>query len=147
MRHPRTLAALALALTAPLLLAPAADGGTRMPISFDDTRIVSDENLPGDATTSLAGCATAVSVDQRVHAAFPKPHGVFIGIRDFQCGGGDGFVVRLTARFGEGGSSGSWSIVTSYGDLAGMSGSGKLVGEPFGDDGIIDHYTGWVTLH
>jgi hypothetical protein len=69
-----------------------------------------------------------------------------------QCADGvSGFVVRLTANFSDG-SYGSWSIVDSYGALAGMSGAGKITGTGFGgdtpdpaDDGIDDHYTGWVT--
>jgi hypothetical protein len=72
--------------------------------------------------------------------------GIFTALRDFQCGGGTGFVVRLRASFANEGSSGTWSIVDAYGDLAGLSGSGKLVGEPV-EGGIIDHYNGWVTVH
>ena len=78
---------------------------------------------------------------------------MFIGVRDFQCGGGTGFVVRLTANFSDG-SYGSWSIVDAYGALDGMRGSGKIVGTAFGggtedpsDDGIDDHYTGSVVMH
>ena len=143
----RTLpAVLTAAFLTPLLVAAPADAGQRSPVTFDDTRVFAEDNPPGDATTSLAECATAVTVDRRAKGLELRPRGVFIGIRDFQCGGGTGFVVRLTATFGEGGSFGRWSIVDSYGDLSGLSGSGTLVGEPI-DGGIIDHYSGWVTMH
>lgn len=146
----RLPAALTAALLAPLLCAPLvaapAHAGTRSTITIDDTRVFAPDNPPGEATTSLAGCAHATSVDVRAKGIGNPVKGVFIGIRDFQCGDGSGFVVRLQATFGAGGSSGTWSVTTSYGDLAGMSGSGRLVGEPV-DGGIIDHYTGAITLH
>ena len=138
------------ALAAPLLAMPSAGAATRSPIEFTDHRVGLDSS---SVTTSLDECPTAVAVDLMSHVEFTRPHGVFIGVRDIQCGSGTGFVVRLTATFGEGGSSGSWSIVDAYGDLAGMRGAGKIVGTPFGgatpddptDDGIDDHYTGWIT--
>ena len=97
-------------------------------------------------------CPTAVAIDLRGKFAETRPeHAVFIGVRDFQCGDGSGFVVRLTAHIGVGpGSFGAWSIVDSYGGLAGMQGSGKVAGTFFdsdGDDeldGIDDHYSGMV---
>ena len=101
---------------------------------------------PGSATTSLPGCATATTVDQRGQLVGTPIKGIFTALRDFQCGGGTGFVGRLRASFANEGSSGTWSIVEGYGDLAGLSGSGKLVGEPV-EGGIIDHYNGWVTVH
>ena len=138
------------ALAAPFLTVPSADAATRSLIEFTDHRVGLDSSA---VTTSLDECPTAVAVDLMSHVEFTRTHGVFIGVRDIQCGSGTGFVVRLTANFGEGGSFGSWSIVDAYGDLAGMRGSGKIVGTPFGgetpedptDDGIDDHYTGWVT--
>src|SRR5690349_17945763 len=113
-----TAALLGPLLCAPLLAAPAL-AGTRGTITIDDTRIFAEGNPPGDATTSLPGCAHATSVDQRAKGLGTPVKGLFIGIRDFQCGNGSGFVVRLQASFGAGGSSGTWSITTSYGDLAG----------------------------
>ena len=133
-------------LCAPLLAAAPAQAGTRGTITIDDTRLFAPDNPPGEAVTSLPGCAHATSVDLRAKGLGTPVKGVFIGIRDFRCDGGSGFVVRLQASFGAGGSSGTWSITTSYGDLAGLSGSGRLVGEPV-DGGIIDHYTGAITRH
>ena len=140
------------ALAAPFLSLPAAQAATRSPIDFTDHRVGFGDAVTSEVTTNLAECPTAVAVDLMAHAEFTRTHGVFIGVRDIQCGSGTGFVVRLTATFGGGGSFGSWSIVDSYGALAGMRGAGKIVGTGFGgetedpaDDGIDDHYTGWVT--
>ncbi len=137
-------AALSVALFATALLAPAAQAGTRTAIEFTDVRTFEGDS---SVTTSLAECPTATAVDLRARAVFGPRHGVFVGIRDFQCGDGSGFVVRVTARFNDEGSTGSWSIVRSYGGLAGLRGAGKLVGTPTDAPGISDHYTGWVTWH
>ena len=133
-------------------VASPASAATRDTIDFTDHR----DGFAGSSvvTTDLEQCQTAVAVDLMARFVETRPeHGVFIGVRDFQCGDGSGFVVRLTANVGVGpGSLGSWSIVDSYGALEGMRGSGKLAGTLFdtdGDgepDGIDDHYTGMVTL-
>jgi hypothetical protein len=137
------------ALMAPLVALPPAGAATRAPIDFTDHRVGLDTSA---VTTNLPECPTAVAVDLRAHVQLTPAHGVFVAVRDIQCGSGTGFVIRLTATFAEDGSSGSWSIVDSYGALAGMRGAGKITGTPFGgetedpaDDGIDDHYTGWVT--
>ena len=56
---------------------------------------------------------------------------------------GAGFVLRLRASFGEGGSTGSWTVASGSGDLDGLKGSGSLVGIPT-EVGIDDVYTGTV---
>ena len=57
-----------------------------------------------------------------------------------------GFLVRLNAQFSySGGSVGTWTVVDSWGALAGMSGGGKLVGIPI-IGGIADNYFGTVTI-
>jgi hypothetical protein len=137
-------AALSGALFATALLAPAAQAGTRMTIEFTDVRTFEGDS---SVTTSLDECPTATTEDHRTHTVFGPRHGVFVGIRDFQCGDGSGFVVRVTARFNDEGSTGSWSIVSAYGSLAGLRGAGSLVGTSTDAPGIIDHYTGWVTWH
>ncbi len=147
MRPISFLGALAAGLSAPLVMVSTAEGATRATIDFTDHRVGDFSSV----TTSLAECPSAVAVDLKGHVAFTQTHGVFLGVRDIQCDGGTGFVVRLTANFDDG-SFGSWSIIDSYGDLAGIHGSGKIVGTRFGDetedpsdDGIDDHYTGWIT--
>jgi hypothetical protein len=62
---------------------------------------------------------------------------------DMTCASGDaGFTIRLTARFGGGGSTGTWTLADAWGDLAGLKGSGSLVGIPTSDTSIDDIYTG-----
>ena len=149
MRRISLLSTMAVALVASSLMVPAtAEAATRGTIDFTDHRVGLDSS---SVTTNLPECPTAVAVDVMAHVEFTRTHGVFIGIRDFQCGGDTGFVVRLTATFADG-SFGSWSIVDAYGALEGLHGSGKLVGTAFGgdtadpsDDGIDDHYTGRIT--
>jgi hypothetical protein len=103
---------------------------------------------PNAFTASIPGCTAGLTYTGG-NAAFPPPHGVFIGYKLFDCGGDTGFLVRLNALFsytGEG-SVGSWTIVDSWGDLAGMAGSGKLTGEPIeGENGILDTYVGTITI-
>lgn len=147
MRRISLLPMLAAALVAVTLTVPAAGAATRGTVDFTDHRVGLESS---SVTTNLTECPTAVAVDLMSHVEFTRTHGVFIGVRDFQCGEGTGFVVRLTANFGDG-SFGSWSIVDAYGTLEGLRGSGKLVGTSFGgdtedpsDDGIDDHYTGRI---
>jgi hypothetical protein len=103
---------------------------------------------PSQFTASIEGC-TQGDTYSAGKAVFPPPNGVFVGYKLFDCNGGGetGFLVRLNARFSySGGSVGSWTIVHAWGDLAGMTGSGKLVGIPIeGENGIADNYFGTVT--
>lgn len=148
MRRFSMLSAASVAIATTCLFVPSADAGTRGTIDFTDHRLGFDQS---SVTTDLAECPTAVAVDLRSHTEFTRTHGVFVGVRDFQCGDGTGFVVRLTANFSDL-SVGTWSIVDSYGELEGLRGSGTVVGTAFGfetedpsDDGIDDHYTGSIT--
>ena len=146
--HVMSLPVLIVALAS--LAAPTVEAGSRGSIEFTDTRTIGD--TVGSATTSLAGCEEATTVDLRTHIAIM--HGapsavdrVFVGIRDFQCDDDSGFVVRLTAKIpSEGDTSGTWSIVSSYGDLRGLRGTGGLVGTHF-PGGVVDHYSGSITAH
>ena len=149
MRAVPLLASLAAGLATPLLVVSVADAATRGTIDFTDHRVGLEAS---SVTTDLAECPRAVAVDVMTQVAFTRTHGVFVGVRAVECDSDTGFVVRLTARFGDGGSLGSWSIVDAYGDLAGLRGAGTIVGTGFGgetedpsDDGIDDHYTGWIT--
>lgn len=95
-------------------------------------------------TSNLPGCATGTVVDANSAAHFTPWGGSFVGQKVFTCSGeGSGFTIRLKARFGEGGSTGTWTLASSFGDLAGLKGSGSLVGIP-SPIGIDDVYTGSV---
>jgi len=103
---------------------------------------------PSAFTASIPGCTEGWTYSGG-KAVFPPPNGIFAGYKLFDCGDDTGFLVRLNARFsytGEG-SVGTWTIVDSWGDLAGMTGSGKLTGVPIeGENAITDNYVGTVTL-
>jgi hypothetical protein len=139
----RAIGSTGLALVALLAATGVVGAATRtavtmeVPTTFDD---VPDAFV----ATGLAGCATGVVEDGGAKVVFPPPHGVFAGDKVFLCDGSDsGLVVRLNARFGNPGSVGTWSIIASWGVLAGVHGSGRLTGDPI-ENGIFDHYTGWI---
>jgi hypothetical protein len=108
------------------------------------------EQEPNAFTSSIEGCTEGLTYSGG-NAAFPPRFGVFVGYKAFLCDGSEesGFLVRLNAKFSYSGagSVGTWTIVDSWGDLAGMTGSGKLIGVPIeGENGITDNYFGTVTL-
>jgi hypothetical protein len=89
MRRISLLSTTAVALLAASLMVPAA-AATRGTIDFTDHGVGFDSS---SVTTNLPECPTAVAVDVKAHVEFTRTHGVFIGIRDFQCGGDTG--IRL----------------------------------------------------
>ena len=130
------------AVVSVLVLAPAAQAAERFPVQLVDAQIFSSE--VGTFTSNIPGCPTGKSYTLRGMVA--ERAGVFRGTREFVCDSGVGSVtVNLSARFGEGGSVGTWSIVQASGDLAGAHGAGKLAGTPI-VGGISDAYTGTVTV-
>ena len=93
-------------------------------------------------TSDIPGCGSGTVTNgsnSQVHGG-PR-FGKFNGFKIFECAGGDVFVVRLSAKFGDTGSTGTWSIVDGSGDVADLRGSGTLVGTPI-PDGINDVYDG-----
>ena len=104
------------------------------------------DEFPDEFTaTGIPDCEWGLVYDAGGHVQFAPPLGVFAGYKAFDCEGGgeNGFLVRVNARFGEGGSFGRWAVLDSWGSLAGMTGAGGLTGEPI-DGGIIDHYVGAI---
>jgi hypothetical protein len=132
-------------LTAATVVAPVS-ARTRIDVTMTVPTILGVD--PSPFTGSIPGCTEGFTYSGG-KAVFPPPHGIFAGYKLFDCGGDTGFLVRLNARFtytGEG-SVGTWAIVDSWGDLAGMTGSGSLTGVPIeGQNGITDNYIGTVTL-
>lgn len=130
------LAAGLLATTSP------AQAGTRVPVVLVDRQIFDLET--STFTSNIPGCPTGTSTTLR--AMVKDPPGVFRGTRLFVCDSGAAtFTVNLSARFGEGGSVGTWSVIRSTGFLGDVHGAGKLVGTPL-SGGIADTYTGTVTV-
>lgn len=109
------------------------------------TAFTTFDGQPAPFVSTLDGCESGQVVNGPANFAFTPVLGVFAGFKVFECDGGGGFVLRLNARFDAGGSVGTWSVVDALGFLAGMAGSGKLVGVPFPDGtGITDIYEGTV---
>jgi len=144
MRKTTAVAAGAAVLFSAGAAAPAVAGPTGVPV-----HIVAHTSLASPAAAfeaSLVGCASGTVVDgENTQAHFTPWGGVFNGDKEFTCAGGlAGFTLRLKARFGEGGSTGSWNVVSGWGDLDGLKGSGSLVGISVSETAIDDVYTGSV---
>ena len=95
--------------------------------------------------STLDGCESGVVSEGRTQLQIRRGHNVFNGAKVFECAGGaGGFTVQLNATFNNDGSTGTWSIVDTWGSEAGLKGQGKLVGTITGA-GIDDLYTGWTS--
>ena len=105
-----------------------------------------DPNVESTFVSNIDGCESGVVEGGR--AAIPQSRGqlgVFAGEKVFACDEGGGFTLLLSARFPAGpGSVGRWAVVDSTGAMAGMHGTGSLLGFGF-DGGVLDVYDG--TLH
>jgi hypothetical protein len=130
-------------ILASVAVAPVA-AGSRVAVTMTVTTIF-DPDPDGFTATGLPGCSTGLVYDGGAKVLFTRGPGVFAGYKVFDCGDDNGFLVRLNARFGGGGSVGTWSVIDAWGSVAGMSGAGKLMGEPL-DGGITDNYAGTVTF-
>ena len=97
-----------------------------------------------DAT--LDGCESGTVVNgENATAHFTPWGGVFNGDKEFTCAGGlSGFTLRLRARFGGDGSTGSWTVASGWGALDGLKGSGTLTGVVASEVILDDIYTGSV---
>ena len=122
--------------------AVAAPGGTPVHIVAH----TSLESPAADFESSLVGCESGTVVNgDNAQAHFTPWGGAFIGDKEFTCESGlSGFTLHLKARFGGGGSTGSWTAVGGWGELDGLKGSGSLVGIPVSDVAIDDVFTGSV---
>jgi len=126
-----------------IVVAPVA-AAERQAISITATTTF-DEIVDTFIADGLPGCAAGTVENGPAHAQFTRALGVFAGYKVFDCGSGNGFVLRLNARFGPGGSLGTWGVVDAWGTVAGMRGAGRLTGDPI-EGGIIDNYEGTVIL-
>lgn len=91
---------------------------------------------------NIPGCATGTVTEGAGGPHFTPWGGAFVGVKEFTCAGGTGGVdVRLKARFGELGSTGTWTVIDGWGSLEGVKGSGSLVGV-YTELGIDDRYIG-----
>jgi hypothetical protein len=96
-------------------------------------------------TANIDGCTEGYVSNGDNTTNFTRFHGLYVGYKVFDCGGGTGFLVRLNANFSySGGSTGTWAIVDAWGSLAGLQGSGKQTGISTGPDSILDIYDGSI---
>jgi hypothetical protein len=137
------LSASVLVLT-PVLATPA--GAAPVGLSVGIVAHTSFESDVSAFEASLPGCESGTVVNGAdIKVAFTPRGGSFVGTKEFTCAGGQsGFDLVLKARFGGGGSTGTWVVSDAWGDFAGMKGSGSLVGVPVSDTQIDDIYTGTV---
>jgi hypothetical protein len=121
-------------------VAPASAAPVRFPVD-----VVVHEEFSSEAAVfegNIPGCETGTVVNGDSRTQFTPWGGVFVGIKEFTCASGaGGFDVRLTARFSDAGSTGSWRIVDATGAYEGVKGSGRLTGT-ITENGIDDRYTG-----
>ena len=130
-----TVGGLALVLVANPAMAAGESVGIVAHTSFDEP--------VSQFESTLAGCGDGTVVGGRTAVPPSRGIGVFSGIKEFTCSGGEGgFAVQLNARFPVGpGSVGTWAVQSAWGSMAGLRASGKLMG--FGTaTGIDDVYTG-----
>jgi len=108
-----------------LVLAPAAQAAERFQVELVDRQVFDADT--GTFTSNIPGCTTGESFTLRGMVA--DRAGVFRGTREFVCDSGVGSVtVNLSARFGEGGSVGTWSIVAATGDRPERTAPGSCPG-------------------
>ena len=117
--------------------------------SGSPVEIVAHTDFTSDVSefdASLDGCESGTVVNgDNATAHFTPWGGVFSGDKEFTCAGGlSGFTLRLRARFGGDGSTGSWTVASGWGDLVGLKGSGTLTGIVVSDVLLDDIYTGTV---
>lgn len=142
MRPGRVIARAVPILAAGLLLAAPAQADERIFVELSNAQ--GSEGVPGTFSSNIPGCATGRSYDVRAMAQL-RP-GVFRGTRMFMCGSGIGSVtVNLSARFGDGGAVGTWSVKAGTGAFSTVHGAGSLTGTPL-ETGFLDHFTGTVTV-
>ena len=135
------LVGISLGIAAVATAAPA----SAAPVGFSVTIVAHTDitGAPSEFDSSLEGCEHGDVVNGAARATFTPWGGAFNGIKEFTCESGQsGFSVRLNARFGAGGSTGTWTLVDAWGDLAGLKGSGSLVGVSTSETTIDDIYTG-----
>ena len=144
MRRTAAVAAGAALLFSAGTAAPAVAVPSGSPVLITAHTSLVNEVAPFDS--SIEGCETGTVVNgDNATAHFTPWGGVFSGNKEFTCAGGlSGFTLRLKARFGEGGSTGSWTVVSGWGDYAGLKGSGSLVGISVSDVQIDDVFTGLI---
>ena len=145
MRHPRFAGRLALATVFALAVAAPvyAAGATATTI-----RIVGVNGVETFTTTGGVLCPAGTATTQFGHFGGGPVAGSFHGVKTLECANGSGsFRITFNAAtvFGSPQDQGGWRVVDGTGTYETLRGGGNLVGT-FIPDGIVDLYTGRVTL-
>lgn len=130
-----------------VLAAPAgAAPPTSVDFTIEESLSVTTGTLVGDP---IAGCATPIVTTENFRSGGGGSVRTFAGDKVFDCGGGDSFTLRFTARVRDCSATdrGSWRVVAGTGSFDGLRGNGTLVGTYVGGTscdatGILDNYTG-----
>jgi hypothetical protein len=138
--------ATAVAMVLVLVGAMPAAAGEPHAVTIEVNTVFATDPDPFTATGLGAACADGTVVDGKANVNFNRGTFVYAGFKVFTCDDNTGFVLRLNARFNPTSSVGSWAVVDSWGDVAGISGTGSLAGDNYGD-GILDHYSGTIVTH
>lgn len=123
--------------------AAGASAASATPRSATPTRIVvhTTDGVDDPFESNIVDCNDGSTNDRTAIRQLTRTHGVFNGSEAFTgTGGRGGFTVHLNASFTFEGSSGTWSILSAWGTMAGLRGQGQLVGS--GGVGIDDTYQG-----
>jgi hypothetical protein len=136
--------AIALALAIASIAAAPAAASERRAITITAVTLFASDPDAFTSTGLGAACADGTVVDGPVHFEFRQGTNVYAGYKVFTCDATTGFVLRLNARFGGWGSTGTWAVADAWGALAGIQGAGPITGSPL-DNGILDNYSGTIT--
>ncbi|MCR8670701.1 hypothetical protein [Agrococcus sp. HG114] len=141
----RWVAGAAAAALGTLMVAGGGAAATAAPVGFPVHVVVHTDftSEVSEFESTIPGCETGTVVEGTSRTHFTWWGGVYVGIKEFTCDSGEGgFDVRLNARFGEFGSTGTWSVADAWGEFEGVHANGTLVGVPVSDTMIDDIYTG-----
>lgn len=125
------------AATCAVVLAAAFTGTAGPAQGAESVHIGAKEVFEGGSTftSNIDGCASSTVENASPQVHFGPRFGKFNGFKVFTCDEGGSFVIRLSARFGDSGSTGTWAFVGG-----GLAGGGTL-GTPT-SNGINDVYDG-----
>ncbi|MCP2031008.1 hypothetical protein L1277_001099 [Okibacterium sp. HSC-33S16] len=128
------------ALLAVGALAPAE--AAPMSVSIDVVAHTAFDSTVNPFGGNIPGCETGTVAEGPSTTHFTSWGGVYTGVKEFTCAGGEGGVdVRLSAVFGDFGSRGKWHVLDGWGFLDGVKASGTLIGTATAN-GIDDRYIG-----
>lgn len=143
----RILRSIVVACALVIAIAGPTSARSASPVTIELTSINGIETF---TTTGDVLCPEGTSENsfEKFGGSFNSAAGSFHGYKTLTCSDGSGsFQITYDAatKFGSPQDQGGWHVIDGTDDYAGMTGGGNLVGT-YITDGIIDLYTGWVSL-